>query len=122
MGSLSLLQRILLTQESNQDLLHCRWILYQLSYQGKAGAGRNSLHPAETGFHNCASGLHRAGHVHGGYSSSHPDRATERSFLELYNEYWVFIPGGFPCGSVVKNRPANAGDVGSIQENPWRRK
>ena len=33
-GSLSLLQRILLTQESNQGLLHCRWILYQLSYQG----------------------------------------------------------------------------------------
>ena len=34
MGSLSLLQQILLTQESNRGLLHCRWILYQLSYQG----------------------------------------------------------------------------------------
>ena len=33
-GSLSLLQRIFLSQESNQDLLHCMWILYQLSYQG----------------------------------------------------------------------------------------
>ena len=33
-GSLSLLHRIFLTQESNQGLLHCRWILYQLSYQG----------------------------------------------------------------------------------------
>ena len=33
-GSLSLLQRIFPTQESNRDLLHCRWILYQLSYQG----------------------------------------------------------------------------------------
>ena len=33
-GSLSLLQRIFLTQESNQDLLHCRRILYQLSYEG----------------------------------------------------------------------------------------
>ena len=32
-GSLSLLQWIFPTQESNQDLLHCRWILYQLSYQ-----------------------------------------------------------------------------------------
>ena len=32
MGSLSLLQRILLTQELNWGLLHCRWILYQLSY------------------------------------------------------------------------------------------
>ena len=33
-GSLSLLQGIFLTQESNQALLHCRRILYQLSYQG----------------------------------------------------------------------------------------
>ena len=33
-GSLSLLQQILPTQELNQGLLHCGWILYQLSYQG----------------------------------------------------------------------------------------
>ena len=33
-GSLSLLQGIFPTQESNQGLLHCKWILYQLSYQG----------------------------------------------------------------------------------------
>ena len=33
-GRLSLLQLIFLTQESNQGLLHCRWILYQLSYEG----------------------------------------------------------------------------------------
>ena len=32
--SLSLLQQIFLTQESNWSLLHCRRILYQLSYQG----------------------------------------------------------------------------------------
>ena len=32
-GSLSLLQWLFLTQESNWGLLHCRWILYQLSYQ-----------------------------------------------------------------------------------------
>ena len=30
-GSLSLLQQIFLTQESNRGLLHCRQILYQLS-------------------------------------------------------------------------------------------
>ena len=34
LGSLSLLQWIVLTQESNWGLLHCRRILYQLSYQG----------------------------------------------------------------------------------------
>ena len=32
-SSLSLLQQIFLTQELNRDLLNCRWILYQLSYQ-----------------------------------------------------------------------------------------
>ena len=34
-GSLSLLQRIFPTQELNRGLLHCRWILDQLSYQVK---------------------------------------------------------------------------------------
>ena len=33
-GSLSPLQQIFLTQELNQGLLHCRWILYQLNHQG----------------------------------------------------------------------------------------
>ena len=33
-GSLSLLQQIFPTQASNQGLLLCRWILYQLSYEG----------------------------------------------------------------------------------------
>ena len=33
-GSLSLLQQIFQTQESNQGLLHYRQILYQLNYQG----------------------------------------------------------------------------------------
>ena len=32
--SLSLLQGNFPTQESNWDFLHCRWILYQLSYPG----------------------------------------------------------------------------------------
>src|SRR5574337_837688 len=34
LGSLSLLQQIFLTQELNWGLLHCRQILYQLSYEG----------------------------------------------------------------------------------------
>ena len=33
-GNLSLLQGIFLAQELNQGLLHCRRILYQLSYLG----------------------------------------------------------------------------------------
>ena len=36
-GSQSFLRGIFPTQESNQDLLHCRWILNQLSYQGSSG-------------------------------------------------------------------------------------
>ena len=35
-STLSLLQGIFLTQESNWGFLHCRWILYQLSYQGSS--------------------------------------------------------------------------------------
>ena len=34
MDRLSLLQQIFPTQESNRGLLHFRWLLYQLSYQG----------------------------------------------------------------------------------------
>ena len=34
-GSLPLLQQIFLNQELNGGLLHCRLILYQLSYQGR---------------------------------------------------------------------------------------
>ena len=45
-GTLSLLQRIFLTQELNRGLLQCRWILYQLSYQGRS-AVKNS--PANAG-------------------------------------------------------------------------
>ena len=33
-GSLPLLQQIFLTQELNWGHLHCRWILYQLTYEG----------------------------------------------------------------------------------------
>ena len=35
MGYHALLQGIFPIQESNPDLLHCRRILYQLSYQGR---------------------------------------------------------------------------------------
>ena len=34
LGNLFLLQGIFLSQDSNQCLLHCRWILYQRNYQG----------------------------------------------------------------------------------------
>ena len=40
---LSLLQQIFLTKELNQGLLHCRWILYQLSYQGSKAMAKSPL-------------------------------------------------------------------------------
>ena len=43
-GSPSLLQGIFPAQGSNWGLLHCRWILYQLSYQGNP---RLSLNPRD---------------------------------------------------------------------------
>ena len=45
-GSLSLLQETFPTQGSNPGLLHCRWILYQLSHKGShknTGVGSLSL-------------------------------------------------------------------------------
>ena len=44
-GSLSLLQGIFLTQELNWGLLYCRWILYQLNYQGSPELPYDSATP-----------------------------------------------------------------------------
>ena len=41
-GSLSFLQ-IFPTQGSNPGLLHCRWILYQLSYQGSPSIWKEAI-------------------------------------------------------------------------------
>ena len=43
MGSLSLLQWIFPTQELNRGLLHCRWIHYQLSYQGSLSLFKHKI-------------------------------------------------------------------------------
>ena len=50
-GSLSLLQWIFPTQESNQGLLHCRQILYQLSYQGSPKPQGSTERDAVTACH-----------------------------------------------------------------------
>ena len=43
-GCHALLQGIFLIQESYRGLLHCRWILYQLSYQGSPFIYNGILH------------------------------------------------------------------------------
>ena len=49
-GSLSLLQWIFPTHELNQCLLHCRWVLYQLSYQGSPDPFKEAVITAEYHF------------------------------------------------------------------------
>ena len=44
LGSLSLLQWLFLAQESNWALLHCRQILYQLSYEGSPVQRKKEIH------------------------------------------------------------------------------
>ena len=48
-GSLSLLQRIFPTQESNLDLPHCRQILYQLSHKGSTRILEWVVYPFSSG-------------------------------------------------------------------------
>ena len=69
-GSLSLLQGIFLTQESNRGLLHCRQILYQLSYQGspKNGPGEAQIHRGLEGMALCSSLCALQQNTHGGFS------------------------------------------------------
>ena len=43
-GSLSVLQHIFQTQELHRGLLHCRWILYRLNYQGNPFVEFRYLH------------------------------------------------------------------------------
>ena len=49
-GSLSLLQWIFPTQESNRGLLHCRWILYQLSYQESQVTRLSHIYSLQAGY------------------------------------------------------------------------
>ena len=44
--------------------------------------------------------------------------------VKLYSFLWAQLILTYPCGAVVKNPPANAGDVGSISVRKilWRRK
>ena len=48
-GRLSLLQGIFPTQESNPNLPHCRWILYQLSHKGSPRILEWVAHPFSRG-------------------------------------------------------------------------
>ena len=63
-GSLSPLQGIFLTQELNRGLLHCRRILYQLSYEGSEPQVRHL--PANAGDTRDAGSIPELGRFPGG--------------------------------------------------------
>ena len=84
-GSLSLLEGIFWTQESNQGLLHCRWTLYQLNYQGS---------PLQ-----CT-------HI----SKHHVVAFKHTRFLYVKDICKCCFPGG----SVGKSSACSAGDPGSV--------
>ena len=77
-GNLSLLQGIFLTQELNWGVLHCRWILYQLSYEGSPQATHrytlplSTLHPSHR--HSMSRVLRRIGTILP-HASLHPAHA-----------------------------------------------
>ena len=52
-GSLSLLQGIFPTQGSNPGLLHCRWILFQLSHKGSPRILEWVAYPISSGSSQC---------------------------------------------------------------------
>ena len=108
-GCHALLPRIFPTQGLNPDLLHCRPILYHLSYQGSTRILEWIAYHFSRG-------------------SSQPRNRTQNSALqadslpaELPGRPWdsyqhLSFPGDFPGGLAVGTQPANAGDTDS---NPW---
>ena len=84
-GSLSFLQGIFPTQESNWGLLHCRWLLYQLSYQGsfyskiEMKVQRCPIYPLPPHMHNLPHNWHRSG---------------EWYFIYIYIYIYIYIKQG----------------------------
>ena len=114
-GSLSLLQGIVPTQESNWGPLGCRWILYQLSYQGHCTPIKNTRR-----YHHFPNSLVK-----------NPLQRRRPWFDSWVGKIcWrrgrlptpVFL--GFPCGSAGKESACNARDLGFntwVGKIPWRK-
>ena len=94
-GSLSLLQGNLLTQELNRGLLHCRWIPYKLNYQG--------------------SPLLHTSYIPKGKPTTHMKGPSRKQGPKTALCEEVLHKGDFPGGSDGKESTCNAGDLGSIR-------
>ena len=93
-GGLSLLQGIFPTQELSWGLLHCRRILYQLSYQGSPGNQSKGTVKVEQ------------------EAIVWEIRAQDAYDVVMLNyQGWV---GGLSGSPVVKTQPSNAGGMGLI--------
>ena len=104
-GTLSLLQRIFLSQESNRGLLHCRRILYQLNYQ----------HLWEMTFEQCWD------KVGVGQRKEKMRFLYQLLIVSVMQDIQQFIAPPvphaavlFPAGSAGKESTCNTGDLGSI--------
>ena len=99
-GSLSLLQGIFPTQESNQGLLHCRWILYQLSHQGSPDKPQNRA--LKSGSVTC-SVVSDSLQLHGTHWAP---LSTEFSRQEYYSGLSFLSPGDLPKPGIELWSPA----------------
>ena len=92
-ASLVLLQEIFWTQESNRCLLHCRWILYQLNYQGSPTT-RNYQCQGKELYTTVKANNHQSSHIAGRvpvparHNGKHYTRTSEREFR------WVCLSSG----------------------------
>ena len=89
-GSLSLLQEIFLSQESNPGLLHCKWILYQLSYEGSPTSWR-SAQLCVLGWFPMSFPKVTYGHLHQWLDTG--ERELLRHFNNPYRSELTVIPG-----------------------------
>ena len=87
-GSLSLHQGIFLTQESNWGLLHCRWILYQLSYQGSPNGGIANSYLETNYYYHQKQGSVRLQPIWPLYMLSKHEK--NHSFYYLWTSWWIF--------------------------------
>ena len=78
-GSLSLLQGVFPTQESNLGLPHCRWILYHLSHEGNLDEVSKIVKPTET---------HRNRGLRGGGNEDCCSVGVTFQFCKV-NKFWI---------------------------------
>ena len=118
-GSHSILQGIFPTQRLNPGLLHCRWILYQLSHKGSPRILEWVAYPFSSRSSQPRS-QNRVSCIAGRFFTSWATREA----LSTYMHVGKYL--GFPDVIVVRNLLASAGDdrdvnsVPGLGKSPWK--